>query len=212
MHQVLIADDHPLFRQALRQALGQCLDPVEIHEADTLEATHVHLDAHPETDLVLLDIHMPGSRGLNGLVSLRCRYPAVAVVVVSASEDADIIRRALDHGAQGFVPKSAGLEMLREAITAVIACEIWVPSSLKGALDGAGDDAPLAARLASLTPQQYRVLEFVADGLLNKQIAAELGIRERTVKAHMSDIFHKLGVRNRTQAGVLFKHLDIRAP
>lgn len=212
MTRILIADDHPLFRAALRQAVMQSVDGAEVAEVDRLEAVHADLEAHPETDLVLLDLFMPGSEGLTGLVSVRCQHPSIAVVVVSALEDPAIVRRALDHGAQGFIPKSASLEELAVALQTVLRCEDYLPPALRPAVGrqpGHDEDRELAARFASLTPQQYRVLERVARGQLNKQIADALGIQERTVKAHLSDIFLRLGVRNRTQAGVLFQKLDL---
>jgi len=153
------------------------------------------LEAQPEIDLVLLDLHMPGNHGLAGLAAIRAQFPAVAVVLVSANEDPQVIRRALDHGAAGYIPKSAGLDEMREAIHAVLACEQWLPPALRGPVERAGSlpgDADLAARLASLTPQQFRVLSLVAEGLLNKQIADRLDVQERTVKAHLSAIFEKL--------------------
>jgi len=217
MPRVVIADDHPLFRNALNLALGSAIDAADVFEADTLDATRAVLDAHGDIDLVLLDLHMPGSRGLAGLVALRAEYPAVAVVVVSANEDPGVISRALGLGAAGFIPKSSGLDALTRALTAVLDCHTWVPPHLQGPVDAAGQDAgqedrELIDRIASLTPQQLRVLEMVADGQLNKQIADRLGIQERTVKAHMSEIFTRLRVRNRTQAGIAFRRLELLDP
>lgn len=212
---VLIADDHPLFRGALVQALGGCLDDAEILQARDLPETLATLEQHEDIDLVLLDLHMPGNQGLAGLASIRCHFPAVAVVVVSANEDPRVIRRALDHGAAGFIPKSSGLDELSRALDAVLDCQDWVPPHLAQAVaDLAGDDEDLAlaARMARLTPQQFRVLAMVAEGQLNKQIADQLGIQERTVKAHMSEIFAKLEVRNRTQAGVAYRRLELVDP
>lgn len=212
---VLIADDHPLFRTALVQALSGCLSDAEILQARDLPETFVLLDQQVDIDLVLLDLHMPGSQGLTGLASIRCQYPTVAVVVVSANQDPRVIRRVLDHGAAGFIPKSTGLDELTQALNAVLDCREWVPAHLARALAGvdtAQQDRDLARRMAALTPQQFRVLAMVAEGRLNKQIADELDIQERTVKAHMSEIFHKLDVRNRTQAGVAFRRLELVDP
>ncbi len=211
--QVLIADDHPLFRNALTMALRACVEGVQIVEAEDLPATRAHLAAGADIDLVLLDLHMPGSGGLTGLAGIRCEYPDLAVVVISANEDAAVIRRVLDHGAVGFIPKSAGLDLLTEALNAVLDCQRWVPPHLRSSVATMPDpDRDLAQRFANLTPQQFRVLEMVAEGQLNKQIADRLGIQERTVKAHMSEIFARLGVRNRTQAGVAFRRLELRDP
>lgn len=215
MPSLLIADDHPLFRAALRQAAADAVADTQIFETDSLDGVLAVLDREPGIDLVLLDLHMPGNHGLAGLAAIRAQYPGVAVVVVSANDDPRVVRRALDHGAAGFLPKSAGLDELREAIRAVLACEQWLPMSLKASVartHSSSADAELAARLASLSPQQFRVLTLVAEGLLNKQIADRLDVQERTVKAHLSAIFERLAVRNRTQAGVVLRGLELIDP
>lgn len=216
MPHLLIADDHPLFRTALRHAARAALgaDAV-IAEAADLPATLRALAADPEVDLVLLDLHMPGSRGLSGLAALRGQFPAVAVVVVSAHDEPRVVRRALDYGAAGYITKSAGHDDIAAAILAVLDCGEWVPPHLArrvAELPPDPQDSALAARLARLTEQQYRVLELLAEGLLNKQIADHLSIQERTVKAHVTAIFEKLGVHNRTQAGILLRSLDLADP
>ncbi|MEM7278559.1 MAG: response regulator transcription factor [Pseudomonadota bacterium] len=212
---VLIADDHPLFRGALVQALDSCLTDAQMLQARDLPDTLTALEQHEDIDLVLLDLHMPGNQGLAGLASIRCHFPAVAVVVVSANEDPRVIRRALDHGAAGFIPKSTDLEALAEALNTVLDCREWVPPHLAHAVadtTSEDDDLALASRISRLTPQQFRVLAMVAEGQLNKQIADRLNIQERTVKAHMSEIFTKLEVRNRTQAGVAYRRLELVDP
>lgn len=215
MPALLIADDHPLFRAALRGAAADAVADLSMHEADSLDGVLALLEAEPDIDLVLLDLHMPGNHGLAGLAAIRAQHPAVAVVVVSANDDPKVVRRALDHGAAGYLPKSTGLDELRGAIRSVLACEQWLPDSLRGAVartrSNAGD-SDLAARLASLSPQQFRVLRLVAEGLLNKQIADRLQVQERTVKAHLTAIFERLGVRNRTQAGVILRELELSDP
>ncbi|NKI36103.1 response regulator transcription factor [Wenzhouxiangella sp. XN79A] len=215
MLRIVIADDHPLFRAALAQAVAATVEAVELLEAPDFDTTLVRLTDSAPIDLVLLDLHMPGSQGLAGLARLRGLHPEVAVVVVSANEDPRVIRRALDQGAAGFIPKSAGLDELGTAIETVLDCRSWVPERLAAAVDAEhadDEDAALAHRIGQLTPQQYKVLSRVADGQLNKQIADDLGIQERTVKAHMSEIFQRLGVRNRTQAGVAFRRLELIEP
>jgi DNA-binding NarL/FixJ family response regulator len=215
MPTLLIADDHPLFRAALRQAAADAVDALQVREADSLDSVLAALDAEPGIDLVLLDLHMPGNHGLAGLAAIRAQHPGVAVIVVSANDDPRVVRRALDHGAAGYLPKSAGLDDLRDAIRSVMACEQWLPASLRAAVTRAqssAHDSALAARLASLSPQQFRVLVLVAEGLLNKQIADRLDVQERTVKAHLSAIFDRLGVRNRTQAGVVLRELELSDP
>ena len=215
MPSLLIADDHPLFRAALRQAARDAVGDVELLEAGDLAGVLAILEAQPQVDLVLLDLHMPGNHGLAGLAAIRAQHPGVAVIVVSANDDPRVVRRALDHGAAGYLPKSAGLEELRDAIRTVLACETWLPAMLRASVSRAAsspNDADLAARLASLSPQQFRVLTLVAEGLLNKQIADRLDVQERTVKAHLTAIFERLGVRNRTQAGVVLRELELSDP
>jgi len=215
MTSILIADDHPLFRAALRAAAAAAVPDAAITEAANLTAAVAILDAAPETDLAMLDLHMPDSHGLAGLAAMRAQFPGVAVLVVSGHDEAAVVRRVFDHGAAGFIPKSAPPEQIGEAIRSVLACGRWVPAQLSAAVAGAHsdpDDTALARRLTRLTGQQFRVLGLLAEGRLNKQIADTLGIQERTVKAHVSAIFEKLGVRNRTQAGVLLRQLDLSAP
>ncbi|HST46053.1 MAG TPA: response regulator transcription factor [Luteimonas sp.] len=215
MPTLLIADDHPLFRAALRGAAIDAADDIATCEAGSLDEVLATLEARADVDLVLLDLHMPGNHGLAGLAAIRAQFPAVAVMLVSANEDPRIVRRALDHGAAGYIPKSAGLDEMRDAIRTVLACQQWLPPALRAAVGRAPSapaDADLAGRLASLTPQQFRVLSLVARGLLNKQIADRLDVQERTVKAHLSAIFEKLGARNRTQASVILRELEISDP
>jgi len=215
MPTLLIADDHPLFRAALKQAAADAVAGLQVREAESLEGVLAVLDGEPGIDLLLLDLHMPGNHGLAGLAAIRAQHPGVAVIVVSANDDPRVVRRALDHGAAGYLPKSSGLDELRDAIRCVMACEQWLPTSLRTAVTRAQSstrDSALAARLASLSPQQFRVLVLVAEGLLNKQIADRLDIQERTVKAHLSAIFDRLGVRNRTQAGVVLRELELSDP
>ena len=215
MPTLLIADDHPLFRAALRQAASDAMSAMTVREAASLEQVLAALDQQPDIDLILLDLHMPGNHGLAGLAAIRAQHPGVAVIVVSANDDPRVVRRALDHGAAGYLPKSSGLDELRDAIRAVMDCEQWLPDSLRAAVNSAQSsphDSALAARLASLSPQQFRVLVLVAEGLLNKQIADRLDVQERTVKAHLSAIFERLGVRNRTQASVVLRELELSDP
>lgn len=215
MTSLLIADDHPLFRAALRLAASDSLFGCEVSEAADLAGVFSALAAKPDTDLVLLDLHMPGSHGLSGLAALRGQHPGVAVLVVSAHDEPQVIRRVLDHGAAGFIPKSASPGEIGEAIHRVLDCGSWLPPRLAeavAALPADPADTNLASRLARLTEQQYRVLTLLAEGLLNKQIADRLSIQERTVKAHVTAIFEKLRVRNRTQAGMVLRSLELGEP
>lgn len=210
---ILIADDHPLFRRALALAVREHLPQAQVDEAATLSELQARLTAGSDIDLILLDLHLPDSQGLMGLAALRAEHPAIAVVMVSAHEDARTIRRALACGASGYIPKSSAPEQLGLALRTVVAGHRYLPEP---AADPPRDDPDeietLARRLTGLTPQQHRVLAEVAQGRLNKQIADHLGIQERTVKAHLTAIFERLGVRNRTQAGIALRSLALADP
>jgi DNA-binding NarL/FixJ family response regulator len=201
------ADDHPLFRGALRQSLAASFTSLEIKEAGSLEEVTGELEHRGEADLILLDLSMPGMRGFSGLMYLRAQYPGVPVVIVSASDDPATIRRCLGLGALGFIPKSLGAEAIRDAVRQVLAGEVWTPPDLP--LDEPDDQTDaVVQRLATLTPQQVRVLMMLSEGLLNKQIAYELGVSEATVKAHVSAILQKLGVDSRTQAVIAASKIE----
>ena len=200
IHRLVIADDHPLFRGALREAVSGVLGSAEIGEAATFEEVTDLLERGGEVDLILLDLRMPGVRGFSGLMYLRAQYPSVPVVVVSANDDPAVIRRCMEFGASGFFPKTLGADALRAALARVLAGEVWTPPDVDLARDADAESAAMIARLSSLTPQQVRVLMMLSGGLLNKQIAYQLGVSEATVKAHVSAILQKLGVDSRTQA------------
>ncbi|MFK0690050.1 response regulator transcription factor [Mesorhizobium sp. IMUNJ 23033] len=196
----VIADDHPLFRGALKEALVGVGDVAAIHEAGDFESAKALVVANEDVDMVLLDLSMPGASGLSGLISLRGVHPAVPLVVVSAHDDPVTIRRALDLGASGFISKSASMEEIRGAVQAVLAGDIAAPIGIDLGVERDPEISDLIKRLQALTPQQTRVLGMLAEGLLNKQIAYELGVSEATIKAHVSAILQKLGVDSRTQA------------
>jgi DNA-binding NarL/FixJ family response regulator len=199
-YRFIIVDDHPLFRGALSQALRDAFDKAEVLEAGSLDELIERLAAAGETDLILLDLTMPGVHGVSGLLYLRAQNPEVPVVIVSASDDAATIRQCLDCGASGFIPKSQPVEKIREAIRRVIGGEVWLPADVDLNNLPSGESAELVSRLSTLTPQQVRVLMMLGEGLLNKQIAVKLGVSEATIKAHVSAILQKLGVDSRTQA------------
>jgi DNA-binding NarL/FixJ family response regulator len=210
-YRIVIADDHPLFRGALRQALTAMAEDIDIQEAGSIDEVTAALERHGDTDLVLLDLTMPGVRGFSGLMYLRAQHPAVPVIVVSANEDPGVIRRCVDFGASGFIPKSLGAEAMRDAIRVVLAGGVWTPPDLSPEGGQDKDAADLVARLATLTPQQVRVLMMLSEGLLNKQIAYELSVSEATVKAHVSAILQKLNVESRTQAVIAASKIEIGA-
>jgi DNA-binding NarL/FixJ family response regulator len=210
MSEILIADDHPLYRDALRRALNQAAPGATLYEAATVPDLLALVEAHPDAELLLLDLHMPGARGFSALAHLRGQYPGLPVIVVSAHEEGSVARRALAHGATGYIPKSSSAETIVEAIRQVREGEVWLPPALGAQTTALKDDeARVAARVAELTPQQFRVLAMIAEGLLNKQIAYELGVSEATVKAHMTAIMRKLGCNNRTQVALAASQLAL---
>ncbi|MEO1221701.1 MAG: response regulator transcription factor [Pseudomonadota bacterium] len=202
--QVVIADDHPLFRTALSHAVAKVWPEAEIIEASTAALAREALNAAP-VEALLLDLHMEDSNGLSVLMDLRADFPALPISIVSASEEARVIGAAQQLGAAAFIPKSSSLDVMRDALSAVREGDEWFPDS------PTEEDQDLT-QIASLTPAQRRILSAMREGLLNKQIAYELDISEATVKAHITAIFRKLGVNNRTQAVLLAGKLDVEQP
>lgn len=217
MSTLLIADDHPLFREALRGAVQRVVPGAALHEADSAESLYALVEAHADADLLLMDLNMPGAHGFSALVHLRAHHPQLPVVVVSAREEPAVMRRALDHGALGFIPKSADADTIAHAVGQVLEGERWAPAAAATAPALGHDERDVAKRLRELTPQQFRVLQMLGDGRLNKQIAWDLGVSEATIKAHVTAVLRKLGVNNRTQAVLLAGRLavdpdGVRAP
>ena len=202
---IIIADDHPLFRQALTVMLESHFEDTAVLEADSIADLELLLPQ--DVDLLLLDLDIPGGDGFNNLINIRSQYPELGVVIISGFEGPETIKRAMYHGAAGFIPKSTPVSEMIVAIEQVIAGNLWLPD---GEFDPQDPNAfEIDDKIASLTPQQHKILLMFADGLLNKQIAAELGVSESTVKSHTSTIFLKLGVRNRTQAVFVLNELQI---
>ena len=196
----MIADDHPLFRGAMREAISGLLKQVDIAEVGTFDDMVALLERGGDVDLVLLDLTMPGVRGFSGLMYMRAQYPSVPVIVVSANDDPAVIRRCMELGASGFIPKTLGVDAMRRAISGILGGGVWTPPDVDLSAGSDTEAAELMARMATLTPQQVRVLMMLSEGLLNKQIACQLSVLETTVKSHVSAILKKLGVENRTQA------------
>lgn len=213
MTRLLIADDHPLFREALQGALANHFADLNIREADTLDSTLEALSVDDDIDLLLLDLHMPGAGDLYGLIRIRNDYPMLPVAVISGAEDPQVIGRCMGFGALGFIPKSLASAEIAQAIASILDGDEWLPEGMAEQIgDVSQEDKELAEKIADLTPQQYRVLYYVHEGLLNKQIAYQLGITEATVKAHMTAIFRKLNVYSRTQAVLLAERLQLSPP
>ena len=205
---IVIADDHPLVRGALREAVAGAVEGARILECGDLEQLSATLSQAPDADLVLLDLSMPGVRGFSGLMYLRAQHPDVPVVVVSGNEDRTVIRRCIDFGASGYIPKTTDIEDMRTGIRAVLEGRTSTPPDVDLAAPADKETVDIVRRLASLTPQQVRVLMMLSEGLLNKQIAYALTVSEATVKAHVSAILQKLGVDSRTQAVIAASKIE----
>ncbi len=209
---LLIADDHPLYRDALRGALSLSLPDLVLREAGDLNTT-VNILENEDVDLLLLDLHMPGSNDLFGLLHIRKLYPDLPVAVVSGTEDATIISKIVGVGALGFIPKTASSGDIANAVQAILDGDIWLPDNISDHIEEVDEAfSQLADKVSSLTPSQYKVLCYMRDGLLNKQIGYNLDIAEATVKAHVTAIFKKLGINNRTQAVLIASQLELEPP
>ncbi len=207
---IIVADDHPLFRDAISQILPGIVEDCEITCAESFQQLYQILNHDSGYDLILMDLHMPGNKGFTGLATIRAEFPAIAIVMVSASESPQIIQRAVSLDISGYIPKSAGFEQIKEAINCVFEGGLWLPEFIKSDVEMLDNDTKdYAAKISSLTPQQLKVLSLISDGMLNKQIAFELNIQETTIKHHVSAILRKLDVNNRTLAGIMYKELQV---
>lgn len=204
MDRIVVADDHPLFREALVSAVRKARPDASVVECSSFAEADAALNSGA-VDLMLLDLKLSDVEGMTGLNLVRANHPAVPVVVVSASEEPHTVRHAMAVGASGFIPKSASLETMVEAISQILEGETWAPD----VGEAEGEEADLQSRIASLTPSQLRILEGLKAGRLNKQIAYDLGVTEATIKAHLTSVFRKLGVQNRTQAVILSQQIDL---
>ena len=212
-HGILIADDHPLFRSALKQIIINTYPGARVFEAADIPEVQHWLAQAQDIDLVLLDLHMPGAHGYSALAFITGNCLKCSVIMVSANSHPETMRRALDYGASGFLSKSAAVEDMQRTIARVLAGEVVAPDAVQRARWGA-DIASLdvSESVASLTPQQFRVASMLVEGLLNKQIAYKLDVTEATIKAHMTEIFKKLGVHSRTQAVLALNTLALGQP
>jgi len=199
---ILIADDHPLFREALTYIVASVLPDAAIQEATNYAETKVAMRDNNYT-LSFLDLNMPDSSGLTDLALLKKLHPTLPIVIVSAHEEVDIIQTCLDYQASGYIIKSSSANEIKGAIKTVLAGDTYVPEGIDLSQDASSSDRIAADQISSLTPSQLRVLIEMGKGKLNKQIAYDLDITEATVKAHITTVFKKLKINNRTQA-VLF--------
>lgn len=214
MH-ILIVDDHPLFRHALIHSVQHALPHAKVTELSSVTELYQYLEQARFADLVLLDLQLPDASGFSALVHLRSQYPALPIIIVSAHEEHRVMQRAIAHGAMGYIAKSAPPSAIVDAIQQVLDGEIWLSHEIELETEQdplAVQESEFAEQIQALTPQQFRVLMMLADGLLNKQIAYELDVSEATIKAHVTAIFRKLGVQNRTQAVLAINTLKIELP
>lgn len=198
-YKFIVADDHPLYRAALLQTIPQAFpdDQLSLLEAQSLAEVHHLLESEDEVDLIFLDLNMPGAQGFSGLVNLRGSHPQTPVVMVSGNDSQAVRRKSAQLGASGFIPKSSETQLMIEAMQQVLAGQHWFPNLQRATIDN--DLSEIASKVSTLTPHQFRVFSMIAQGMLNKQIAFDLGISEPTVKSHVTAIFKKLGVRKRTE-------------
>jgi len=210
---ILIADDHPLFLGALQQVLAQRYPAATLHVAANVPELQHQMEQHADISLLLLDLHMPGALGFSALSWFVGHYPDKAAIMISANSHPETVRRAIDHGAAGFLSKSADIAVIESCIDEVLAGKRGLHPGLQTGGSGASlRSLDVAEALSSLTPQQFRVASMLVEGLLNKQIAYELDVKEATIKAHMTEIFRKLGVHSRTQAALAIGSLAVDTP
>lgn len=208
-YKILIADDHPLFREAISSVIASGVEGSEVLQTDDLDSALLVTRENDDLDLILLDLNMPGMNGLNGLMTLRNEAPTIPVVIVSAEEDKQVVLQAITYGAVGFITKSSPRLEMTKAIQQILNGNVYLPSDIirtgkessNNNRRNRHEDNPVSPEmLNSLTRRQLLVLERMSKGESNKQIAYNLNIAETTVKAHVSAILRKLGVHNRVQA------------
>lgn len=217
MYKILIADDHPLFREAITHVIRSHFEGSELIETEDLESTLSQAQSDDEIDLILLDLNMPGMQGLNGLITLRNEAPTIPVVIVSAEDDKQVVLQAITCGAVGFISKSSPRAQMTEALQQILNGNVYLPPDIirqstqdtrHKRRNASGAPEVPSELLMSLTRRQLLVLERMVKGESNKQIAYNLNIAETTVKAHVSAILSKLGVHNRVQAILAASDID----
>ena len=212
---VIIADDHPLFREALRQAVTGAFGDIEVISCGAFSTLQRAIESHNDSDLIILDLHMPGAVGFSALRYLGLRCPDVPVVIISAHEEPEIVLQAIEHGASGFIAKSSPLDGIIDSVQNVLMGDVVLPEGIdtsKASLKSSNKE-DLHEKIQRLTPKQFRVLMMLVDGRINREIADELCVTEATIKAHLTEIFKKLEVSNRTQAAtVAAAYLEVEEP
>ena len=197
---IVIADDNTLYHGAVHAAFADRVSEVKISQCENFSSLKKTLTKGETASLILLDVSITGMGGLRGILALRSIVPSVPLVIVSDVADAKFINRAIELGASGFVSKAVSANQLRKAVEAVVAGNTVMVPNIDLSIDEDDDAQHIIAQFKSLTRQQARVLGYLGEGLLNKQIAYELTVSEATVKAHVSAILQKLNVDSRTQA------------
>ena len=203
---IIVADDHPLFRDAIVHLLARTISPLSVTQVESFAALTDVLAEDRLPSLVLLDLKLSDSQGMDGLLFLKKQYPSLPVLIISAYDDNNVVRMAMQYGASGFVPKSLEMDRMAEVILEVLDGDIWFPE-VSERIDGAPDAK--TSQFESLTPAQLKVLALLRDGRPSKEMAAIMNVTEATIKAHLTEIFRKLQVKNRTQAVLVAKELDL---
>lgn len=205
---IIVADDHPLFRDAIIHLLERTISPLSVTQVDSFSGLTGLLAADGLPSLVLLDLKLDDTQGMDGLLFLKKQYPSLPVLIISAYDDSNVVRMAMQYGASGFVPKSLDMDRMAEAIHDVLDGDMWFPE-----IDGQmSDDSDSASALESLTAAQLKVLALLRNGKPSKEMAAIMDVTESTIKAHLTEIFRKLKVKNRTQAVLVAKEMDLADP
>jgi DNA-binding NarL/FixJ family response regulator len=200
MSRVLLVDDNPLFRLGLRELVKTMQPTMEVVEVDSFTAARALLRAGPDVALIMLDMQLPDCGGFMGLFKLRTEFPEIPVIIFSTSADSESVSRALASGAAGYISKSSSCDVISRALAATLSNKSWTPVPI---FAGENQVNPIAA----LSPAQLRVLNGLKRGLRNKEIAFELGLSEKTIKAYLSMLYRKLGVSSRTQALILLQEV-----
>lgn len=204
---ILIADDHEMIRLAIRVALAGLAANIEWHEASSADEVGALLGQDANFDLALLDFSMPGASSVDWIAALRARHPSLPLIVVSGSEDPQLVRNLIALGVAGYIPKSDTATVIAQAVRLVLDGGTYAPLRLLSKdAEGATEAGRAGSSPAALSPRQLQVLNCLARGLPNKLIAREMALSEGTVKAHLLAIYRALNVRNRTEAVVAAQH------